>query len=198
MFNAQLKHSASRTPGLVVAVAILVLGGCASVKMGEPTASVTNVESLRSAGLAPARVGTFALAPGKPADLDRKLGGLRGSSLTAHSGSFAQQLGGQIAADLEAAGLRNDTADAVIDGTLTDSFVDAAASRGKGRLAARFRVTRDSRVVLDKELAVDASWESSFVGAIALPAAINEYGAMYRTLAGKLFTDAEFRSAMAR
>lgn len=198
MFSAHLKNSRSRGPGLVVAAALLMLGGCASVKMGEPTASATNVQSLRSAGLAPARVGTFALAAGKPPDLDRKLSGLRGSSLTALSGSFAQQLGGQVTADLEAAGLRSDAADAVIDGTLTDSFVDAAASKGKGRLAARFKVTRDARVVLDKELAVDATWESSFVGAIALPAAINEYGAMYKTLAGKLFADAEFRSVMAQ
>ena len=198
MFTAHVKNSGSRALGLVVAAAILMLGGCVSVKMAEPTASATNVQSLRSASLAPARVGVFALAAGKPPELDRKLSGLRGSSLTALSGSFAQQLGGQVAADLEAAGLRSDAADAVIDGTLTDSFVDAAASKGKGRLAARFRVTRDSRVVLDKELVVDAAWESSFVGAIALPAAINEYGAMYKTLTGKLFQDADFRSAMAR
>ena len=59
-------------------------------------------------------------------------------------------------------------------------------------------MTRDSKRVFDKELAVDAKWESSFVGAIALPAAINQYSALYKTLVAKLFDDTEFRAALAR
>jgi hypothetical protein len=198
MSSAQPPSGRTHFVGLVVSIAILTLGGCVSVKMSEPTASPASVLSLRSANLAPARVGTFRVDPAARPDLDRKVGGLRGSSLGAAGGSFARQLGGQVAADLEAAGLLDDASATVIDGVLTDSFVDAAVGKGKGRLAARFTITRDARVVLDKALAVDATWESSFVGAIALPAAIDQYGAMYRTLAGKLYEDAEFRTAMAR
>lgn len=191
-------HRAFRAFAFVTLIVAFALGGCASVKMGRPAASAANVQSLLSADLAPARVGVFVVAPGRHPDLDRKLSGLRGSSLTAHDGSFARQLGDQVAADLDAAGLRSDASDVVIDGALTDSFVDAAIGKGKGRLAALFKVTRGARVVLEKELAVDATWDSSFVGAIALPAAIDQYGAMYKTLAGRLFGDADFRSALAR
>jgi glycine C-acetyltransferase len=42
--------------------------------------------------LAPAAAGTFALAAGKPADMDTRVGGLRGSSLEPSSGSFARHL----------------------------------------------------------------------------------------------------------
>ena len=76
-------------------------------------------------------------------------------------------------------------------------MVDAGMSTGKGRLAAKIQVRRDGRTLFDKEVVAEASWESSFVGAIALPAAINQYGALYKTLVGKLFDDAEFKRALA-
>ena len=86
-------HRAFRAFAFVTLIVAFALGGCASVKMGRPAASAANVQSLLSADLAPARVGVFVVAPGRHPDLDRKLSGLRGSSLTAHDGSFARQLG---------------------------------------------------------------------------------------------------------
>ena len=98
---------------------------------------------------------------------------------------------------LSAAGLLDPKSRFVIEGQLTDSMVDAAMSTGKGRLAARIQVKRDGQTVFDKEIVAEATWEYSFVGAIALPAAINQYTALYKTLAGKLFDDADFRRALA-
>ncbi|HTP94982.1 MAG TPA: hypothetical protein VMK05_03985, partial [Burkholderiales bacterium] len=80
----------------------------------------------------------------------------------------------------------------------TDSKVDAAIGTGTARLAARFTVRNGGRLVYDKEIAADASWESSFLGAVALPAAINQYGALYKTLVAKLIDDPDFRRALAR
>jgi hypothetical protein len=185
----------------IAAAALLgaTLVGCASVKMPAPTASAATVEKLRAANLAAATAGTFSLAPGKPAEMDSKLAnGLRGSSVAAASGSFSQQLKDEIVTALKAANLYDEKAPIVIEGRLTDSKVDAAIGTGTGRLAAQFSVTRGGKRVFDKELAVDAQWESSFVGAIALPAAINQYGALYKTLVAKLFDDADFRAALAR
>jgi hypothetical protein len=53
-------------------------------------------------------------------------------------------------------------------------------------------------VVYEKEIAAEASWESSFVGAIAIPAAMNQYGALYKTLVSKLVDDPDFRRALAK
>lgn len=183
-----------RSAALLVMLAGLV--GCAAVKMPAPTASAASVESLRGASLAPATAGSFSLAAGKPAEMDRTLGGLRGSSVGPASGSFAQQLKDQLIADLRAAGLYDEASKIVIDARLTDSRVDAAIGTGTGRLAAQFIVRRGGQTVFDKEVAVDAQWESSFVGAVALPAAINQYTAFYPALTRKLFADADFRAAL--
>lgn len=183
---------------LTLAAGLALLTGCASVKMPAPSPSAANAEKLHAAKLLPAQMGSFKLASGKPADMDTSLGGLRGSSVSPAQGSFAGQLRDEIAAELGAAGLLDGKSGFVIEGQLTDSMVDAGMSVGKGRLAARIQVKRNGQAVFDKEVIAEATWESSFVGAIAIPAAINQYGALYKTLAGKLFDDADFRRALAR
>lgn len=189
-----------RIRALKLASVILVAAGavgCASVKLPEPTATASTVEKLRAAKLSPATAGKFSLAPGKKLEMDQTLGGLRGSSVTAASGSFSQYLKDELLVELKASGLYDANSKIVIEAQLTDSMVDAAIGTGKGRLAARFTVNRDGKQVFDKEIAVDATWESSFVGAIALPAAINQYSNFYKSLIAKLFDDADFRAALA-
>ncbi len=182
---------------LALAALLAVLTGCASVTMPAAAPSAANAEKLRATKLAPAQMGSFKLAAGKPADMDTTLGGLRGSSVSPANGSFAGQLRDEIASELAAAGLLDPKSGIVIEGQLTDSMVDAGMSTGKGRLAAKIQVKRGGQTLFDKEVVAEATWESSFVGAIALPAAINQYGALYKTLAGKLFDDADFKRALA-
>ncbi len=182
---------------LALAALLAVLTGCASVTMPAAAPSAANAEKLRATKLAPAQMGSFKLATGKPADMDTTLGGLRGSSVSPANGSFAGQLRDEIASELAAAGLLDPKYGIVIEGQLTDSMVDAGMSTGKGRLAAKIQVKRGGQTLFDKEVVAEATWESSFVGAIALPAAINQYGALYKTLAGKLFDDADFKRALA-
>lgn len=183
---------------LVPVVLLAAVTGCASVKLESTGASPATLEKLRSARLAPAQVGTFVLAPGKDPAMDTSLGGLRGSTLTPAQGTWSKHLQDTLVTELTAAGLYDPASRSVIDGQLTDSRVDAAIGTGTGRLAARFVVTRDGRVVFDKELAAEASWESSFMGAVAIPLAMNQYGALYKTLVGKLADDPDFRRALAR
>ncbi|MGQ2964448.1 hypothetical protein [Methylophilus sp.] len=183
---------------LLLAFTLQSLTGCVSVKMSEPTPSMANLEKLRAANLAPVKAGSFILAPGKNAALDRGVSGLRGSSVTPANGSFAQQLRSELVTELKAAGLYDEAADVVIKGELTNSQVDAAIGTGTAKLSARFIIQRAEKTVYDKELSVNSSWESSFVGAIAIPEAINQYTALYKQLIGKLFDDREFKSALAR
>jgi len=192
-----LSLSSSLVQRLALVALLATMTGCASVKMPAPAPSAANAEKLRTAKLAPAQLGSFKLAAGKPASMDTTLGGLRGSSLSPTNGSFATQLRDEIAAELTAAGLLDPKSKAVIEGQLTDSMVDAAIGTGKGRLAAKIQVQRDGKTVFDKEIVAEASWESSFMGAVALPLAINQYGALYKTLVGKLFDDADFKRALA-
>jgi hypothetical protein len=179
-----------------ISLAAMLFTGCASVVMSVPTADIGTIEKIRAAGIAPTSVGKFILAPGKDPAMDKAVGGLRGSTITASSGSYAKQLGDQITADLRSSGLLSENSKTVISGQLTDSKLDAAMGTGTGRLAALFFVDKDGRRVFQKELAIDAQWPSSFVGAVAIPAAINEYTSLFKKLSQKLFDDAEFRAAV--
>jgi hypothetical protein len=185
-------------PLLALLATALLFGGCASVQLDATGATLATIERLRAANLAPANVGNFQLAAGKPASMDTSLSGLRGTPLSPAKGSFAQLLKDTLVLELRSAGLFDAASRRVIEGQLTDSMVDAAISTGKARLAARFSVTSGGNKVFDKELAVEASWPSSFVGAVAVPEAINQYGALYKALVAKLVDDPDFRRALAR
>lgn len=185
-----------RCAGTVALLALLV--GCTTV-MPPPMAGGENSQSLRAANLMATNVGSFKLAPGLPPAMDKELsGGLRGGNISAPSGSYSQHLRDALKAELQSAGLLDLQSPYIIDGELTDSKVDAAIGTGTARLAARFRVTREGKRVFEKELVSEDSWESSFVGAVAIPRAVEHYGAIYKGLVGKLLTDTDFRRAIAR
>lgn len=194
--SPRLHRWARRARGAALAGMAWALVGCAAVKLPAPSATADTVAPLRASGAAPMTTGRFALAAGKPAEMDQMQGGLRGSSVAAESGSFALYLRDVLRAELKAAGLYDESSKTVIDAELVDSQLDAAIGTGTGRLAARFTVTRSGTRVFDKVLAVDGRWDSSFVGAVALPEAINRYGRFYQQLAAKLFTDPDFLQAV--
>lgn len=191
---------ASLGRGLRLAVVVLgasLLAACGTVQMGAPQASIDSIRTVRAAGIGPVAVGAFAPAAGMDKTADASVG-VRATTLAAPRGSFAGYLGETLEAELQGAGLIDKGGSRVVEGWLTDRQVDASIGRGRGRLAARFVVKQDGAAVYDKELDVAADWESSFVGAVAIPAAINEFTALFRKLALNLVNDPDFRRAMAR
>lgn len=184
--------------GVMVAASQLV--GCASLEMGKPVASMDNTVKLRDGSTkAPAAVGTFVLEAGKPASMDQSVAVRGGNTLTSPIGnSFAQYLKETLRVELEAAQLLDPDSQTRITGTLMDSMLDPAMGTGKGRLQARFVVKQAEEVKYDRSLEVNSEWESSFMGAVAVPAAVQNYQFMYRKLVGQLFDDPDFRKALAK
>jgi hypothetical protein len=183
-----------------VMVAATQLVGCASLKMGQPAASMDNTVKMRDGtAMAPAAVGTFVLEAGKPASMDQSISVRGGNTLASPiDNSFAQYLKETLRVELEGAHLLDPNSPTQITGILMDSMLDPAVSTGSGHLQARFVVTRAAAVKYDRTLEVNSEWESSFMGAVAVPAAMLNYQLMYRKLVGKLFDDLEFRRALAR
>ncbi|MDR0250969.1 MAG: hypothetical protein LBI35_06645 [Burkholderiales bacterium] len=176
----------------------LTVTGCASIQLDTTGATLATIEKLRAANLSPTQVGSFKLASGKDSTMDTTLGGLRGNKLEPAKGNWSQLLKDTLITELTAAGLYEPTSHFVIEGQLTDSKVDAAIVTGTARLAARFTVMNNGQVAYDKELVADASWESSFLGAIAIPMAMDQYGALYKKLVASLIDDPDFQRALAR
>jgi hypothetical protein len=176
----------------------LQLVGCAQMAMTQPTPSIEMASKLRTSGMAPAALGNFALDASKPASMDKSIG-IRANSLQSPvEGSFAKYLRETLKVELESAGLLDPKAQTVITGTLTAHDLDPAIGTAKGMLASRFVVTRSGAVRFDRELKVESSWESSFMGAVAIPLAAGQYEALYRKLVAALVDDADFRKALAK
>lgn len=182
---------------VAVGALALQLVGCAPMQMGAPAATMDNAVKLRGADFDKVTVGSFTLDPSKNAAMD-KSHGIRASAVAAPGGSFARHLGETLKAELLSAGLLDPAAATVITGTLTETDVDASIGTGKGVLGARFVVTRAAQVRYERELKVESSWDSSFIGQVAIPLAASQYELLYRKLIGALLDDAAFRKAIAK
>ncbi|CAN5744329.1 hypothetical protein BH11PSE1_BH11PSE1_08020 [soil metagenome] len=181
---------------LTALAALLTLSACAVPAIDAYQPTIANAQAARGADLPAIRVGDFILASGLPAGLDRSVV-IRASTLRPPKGdSFSKYLGDCLAAELRAAGKLDPAANVVITGALTESKVSSGVSVGEASLGATFTVTRDGRRVFQKALWVSTVWESSFMGAIAIPDAMNQYTALYGKLVGALLSDEEFRAAI--
>lgn len=184
-----------RLPLLAAAAFLVLLTGCAQLRLGAPVAGIDNIQKAKSSGIAPVSLGAFTLAAGKPAGMDLSVTARTNSIFSPYDSSFAKYLKENLSADLRAAGLLEPGSTTVVEGQLTDSQLDAAVGQAKGSVAARFTVTRAGAKVYDRELRASASWESPFVGAYAVPAAVNEYALLYRKLVAALLDDPAFQGA---
>jgi hypothetical protein len=178
---------------LVVALIAVGLAGCVTQPMGTPQPSMTTLEQLRSSNLPAMNVGTFAPAPGLSNDQSMHIRGL--TLVSPFDKSFALYLGKTIEADLSAAGKFDAASDLVLNGVLTRNDVDAPIGTGTGALGAKFSLSRAGTIIFERDLAVDAKWDSAFLGAIAIPEAANHYSELYDMLARSLFSNADFVAA---
>lgn len=169
------------------------LTGCAQLPLGEPAASFGNIEKAGRSGTAPVAVGRFRLDPGVASGIDSGLSVRSNVVVSPIQGSFAQYLRQTLITDLQ--GLYDPASPSEISGFLTGSTLDVPLDTGHASLGARFVVVRLGKAVYDKELKVSASWPSSFVGMEAIPSGVNQYGALYHTLVGKLLDDPDYQAA---
>ncbi len=181
---------------LAAALAALVLTACATgpVPQGGPT--LANIQLLRGELIAPMAVGPFALAPGKPASMDRTIVVRAGAASPPEGKSFARFLASTLETELRGAGKLDPASTVVVTGLLTHSEANANMPEASARLAAVFVVTREGRKVFEKELSAESRWKSQFIGALAIPEAFDAYTALYPKLVGTLLADEDFRRAV--
>lgn len=179
---------------LAAAILCLVLTGCGQLALSyQPT--LQNIEKLKSSNMASASVGNFALAPGKDAALDKSVSARATTVVSPNNNSFALFLKDAMIQELRSAGKYDEKSTIIISGLLTKNSLEAPMGTGKGVLGAKFSVTRDGSSVYEKDLEEKAEWPSSFVGADAIPTAINQYASLYKKLLGQLFGDSDFKNA---
>lgn len=178
---------------LITGTAAFLLSACAG-QMPQHNASVENIKQLRTTDLAPVAVGEFRLAAGKPESIDKSVSS-RASSMTPPQGSISAYLRDALIIELKAAGKYDENAATRITGELTESELNTNIGTADGELGALFVVSEGERVKFSAQYSAKSSWESSFLGAIAIPKAYQEYFALYQKLFAKLFADPAFVAA---
>jgi outer membrane PBP1 activator LpoA protein len=168
------------------------LSGC-TVMAPEYSPSVQTVQAIKNSNALPINVSKASAA--KP-ELNKV--SLRGNPLKSPYGDYSGYIEHAIKKELEDAGLLDEKSNITVGIRLTKNTINVAMSEGSGELAAVFSVTKDKAKVFEKEISATRQWESSFVGAIAIPNAMNAYPELVSTLIANLFADTEFVAAISK
>jgi hypothetical protein len=175
------------------AVCVSMLVGCVTVPVPKYQPTIATTQGLMQNIQAKIGVDRFDAAK----DVNNTSLSMRGSQLTGGSdGTYTTYLHDAVQSALESAG-RFDAASAMrLSGTLDANDLNGAnMSTGTATISVRFVLTQKNATLYNKEVTANQQWPSSIIGAVAIPAAVQNYGATMEKLVGQLFSDPDFIKA---
>lgn len=188
-----VKVSLRLAAGAFLAAALV---GCAAIPVPTYPASVDTTQSLLQRRDVSMAVAPFSASAGVE---NQKLG-VRVSQLSAGGadGTFSSYMRNALITELKTAGRFDENSPVRIGGVLLHNELNAGSGTGSATLTAHFTVTRSGVTAYDKSLTAVLKWDSSFMGAIAIPAAVQNYVGAVQKLLRKLLTDPDFIRATRR
>ena len=181
---------------LLLALSLTMLGGCIQEKMEGAQPSIAAARAAQAFDMAPLAVGPVTTEPADAA-FDRHIN-IRGSTMTPPTGRFSSYLHDVLITELRTNGHYDPSALLVLSATLTENRATEDFKNGRGVEVATFRLSRDGKIVFERSIRAEVQWGSSFIGAIAIPAAFRTHASLSNTLVANLFADPEFRAAATR
>ena len=177
-----------------VLVAASLSTGCA-LTAPNYSPSLENVQKIKDQNIQPTQVVPFTSEPGKG---NANPISLRGSKMSSpYGGSYANYLTEALKHELTLANKISPNSQVQVSGALRKNDISATgASKASGDLEARFVVKRNGAVAYDQVKTIHDEWDSSFVGAVAIPRAVDRYPVMVQKLLAALFADPEFLGAL--
>ena len=178
----------------LAALACAFLVGCAGPAPNYAP-SIDNVEKLKKANVAAAKVGSFDTRPGmQNADAI----GLRAASMVSPVGkNYGDYLAAALRVELEMAKLYEPASPLEVSGRLLHNNINAGGIQtNDGSLEAQFVVKNGAELRYDKVKKITRQWEGAFAGAVAIPQAANNYPLMVQQLLAELFADPDFIRAL--
>lgn len=178
---------------LTVTLAALLSAGCAT-KAPPYQPSLDNVQAIKKLPQSLA-LGVFSVNAGATGAQSI---GLRGSSMESPVGAnYAAYLADALRQELVLAGKLDPQSKLEISGVLLKNDIDASGfSTASGEIEARFIVKNAGQTRYEKTHKATLNWESSFMGAVAIPKAQQQYPVVVQALITRLFADAEFLAAL--
>jgi hypothetical protein len=187
--------AAAPLKSVLAGLALVLLTACSSMAP-KYTLVPDNVNRLRDANMAPAKLGEFGAAP-KDGNNVNLLSIRGGSYASPYDGSYVNYLKEALRMELDEARALLPDATVELTGFLIKNELNAAGlATADAQIEARFVVKRDGQVRFDKVLKAKYEWESSFFGNIAIPKAQQNYPVVIQRLLTTLWTDPEFITAV--
>ncbi len=176
-----------------VSFGLIALAGCAT-KAPPYQPSIDNVQQLKAVAPKGVKLGEFTV------DVDAKNAtsiGIRASSMSSSVGSnYADYVAQALRDELSLAGRIDPNSNIEISGVLMGTDIDTGMAKGSGYIEARFMVKNQGKVRFDKIKRGESSWESSFIGAIAIPRAEQSYPSVVQNLLTNLYSDPDFQQSL--
>lgn len=156
---------------------------------------VDHAEVLRKTGTTGVSIGSFSVQPGAVGATGI---GLRGNTMSSPIGAdYAAYLADALQRELTLAGKLDAKSRIVVTGVLLKNDIAAGGfSTNSGEIEASFVVVNDGQERYRRTHRAETTWDSSFVGAVAIPKAQVQYPVLVQKLLGQLFSDAAFAAAL--
>lgn len=176
-------------------IILVYLTACTSVAP-KYTSTPNNINKLLDAKSNTVKIGDFKSDPSNSDDVN-KLSIRGGGYVSPYDKSYVNYLKEALRQELDDARLLSPDATIEIGGMLIRNELNAGGfSTADAKLEARFIVKRAGKVSYDKVKSAQYVWDSSFIGAIAVPKAQQSYPTVYQMLLTNLYTDNDFIAAI--
>lgn len=171
----------------------LLISGC-STTAPNYSASIDNIEALKKSGDFHAKIGNFTSIASEE---NMNPISIRGSSMVSpYQNSYATYVGEAIKQELVMAKKMAQNADIELSGVLLKNDINADIRTGHANIKMQLIVKKNDKVNYDRVKSVEHQWDSSFVGAIAIPRAMQEYPVMIQKLLAQFYNDNDFVNAL--
>lgn len=178
---------------LIIILFVSVMAtGCMTMQTPPYEPSINNYEKLQVGQFKKVSVDDFTLA-----DATLNQISVRGNPLNSSlNDSFGTYLKSALEEEFYKAGLLSKESEYVISGVILENDIETGASEASGHLSAQVVIKNNDQVLFDKTLKATHTWASSFVGAVAIPRARDNYPFIVREFIRELFEDEDFKQAM--
>ncbi len=177
---------------LIPLLLVSLLVGC-STPTPAYKVSIPNIQTLKNNNSANIGVGDFS-AQSTANDSSIVV---RASSMVSSKGTFASYVQDALTQELIDAKLFDPKSNIQVTAILIKNNISAASLvTNSAEIEARFVVKRDGNIVFDKAKYAQTQWDSSFLGAVAIPRARENYPGVVAELFKVLYADEAFLTAI--
>lgn len=178
---------------ILIFIAILSASGCSSIAP-QYQSDFNLINDLKDMSIYPLNSGSF--IDGESVNSITLRGGAMNSP---YNNSYASYLKNALEEDLKQSGHWDPNSKIIISGELLKNEIDASGfSTGESNISAKFIVSRNDNEIYNKIHSIHHEWESSFIGAIAIPNAQNNYPVSIQKLLREFFLDEDLLNALKR